>query len=311
MSARPEERTPSPSQRPKTTVLGFAEKRKKGEKLSMLTAYDYPTAKLVDEAGIDAILVGDSLAMVVLGHSNTLAVTLDEMLHHARAVSRGARHALLIGDLPFMSYQADVKEAVKSAGRFLQEAGMDAVKLEGGRNYVETVRAIVRAGIPVQGHIGLTPQSVNLLGGFRVQGRTADAAQGLLEDALALEEAGCFSIVLESVPQRLASYITERLSVPTIGIGAGPGTSGQVLVLHDVMGLYDRLAPKFAKRYADLATPLREAAEAYRAEVEQGVFPSREHTYAMPDEEWTAFMERVGNRRGPLSYPRPTWGTGD
>lgn len=311
MSARPEERTPSPSQRPKTTVLGFAEKRKKGEKLSMLTAYDYPTAKLVDEAGMDAILVGDSLAMVVLGHPNTLAVTLDEMLHHARAVSRGSRHALLIGDLPFMSYQADTKEAVRSAGRFLQEAGMDAVKLEGGRNYVETVRAIVRAGIPVQGHIGLTPQSVNLLGGFRVQGRTAEAAQGLLEDALALEEAGCFSVVLESVPQRLATYITERLSIPTIGIGAGPGTSGQVLVLHDVMGLYDRLAPKFAKRYVDLATPLREAAEAYRAEVEQGAFPSREHTYAMPDEEWNAFQERVGNRRGPLSYPRPTWGAGD
>ncbi len=234
MSARPEERPVAASQRPKTTVLTFAEKRRRGEKLTMLTAYDYPGAKLVDEAGVDAILVGDSLAMVVLGHPNTLSVTMDEMLHHARAVSRGASRALLIGDMPFMSYQADSREAVRNAGRFLQEAGMDAVKLEGGRAFAETARAIVRAGIPVMGHVGLTPQSVNVMGGWRVQARTADSARALFDDALALQEAGCFAVVLESVPQRLAGFVTERLEIPTIGIGAGPGTSGQVLVLHDM-----------------------------------------------------------------------------
>jgi 3-methyl-2-oxobutanoate hydroxymethyltransferase len=296
MSARPEERPVAASQRPKTTVLTFAEKRRRGEKLTMLTAYDYPGAKLVDEAGVDAILVGDSLAMVVLGHPNTLSVTMDEMLHHARAVSRGASRALLIGDLPFMSYQADPHEAVRNAGRFLQEAGMDAVKLEGGRAFAETARAIVRAGIPVMGHVGLTPQSVNVMGGWRVQARTADSARALFDDALALQEAGCFAVVLESVPQRLASFVTERLEIPTIGIGAGSGTSGQVLVLHDIVGLYDRLAPKFAKRYADLATPLRAAVEAYRGEVESGAFPGREHAYAMPEEEWTAFVESLRAR---------------
>lgn len=295
MSARPEER-PAASPRPRSTVLTFAEKRRRGEKLTVLTAYDDPTARLVDEAGVDAILVGDSLAMVVLGHPNTLSVTMDEMLHHARAVSRGASRALLIGDLPFMSYQADPREAVRNAGRFVQEAGMDAVKLEGGRAFAETARAIVRAGIPVMGHVGLTPQSVNALGGWRVQARTAESARALLDDALALQDAGCFAVVLESVPQRLAALVTERLEIPTIGIGAGPGTSGQVLVLHDLVGLYDRLAPRFAKRYADLATPLREAVAAYRAEVESGAFPAREHSYAMPDEEWQAFLALLGPR---------------
>lgn len=296
MSARPEERPAAASPRPKSTVLTFAEKRRRGEKLTVLTAYDYPSARLVDEAGVDAILVGDSLAMVVLGHPNTLSVTMDEMLHHARAVSRGASRALLIGDLPFMSYQADAREAVRNAGRFVQEAGMDAVKLEGGRAFAETARAIARAGIPVMGHVGLTPQSVNMLGGWRVQARTAESARALLDDALALQEAGCFAVVLESVPQRLGALVTERLEIPTIGIGAGPGTSGQVLVLHDVIGLYDRLAPRFAKRYADLATPLRQAVEAYRAEVESGAFPGREHSYAMPEEEWQALVEGLGPR---------------
>lgn len=285
--------------RPKTTVLTFAEKRRKGEPISMLTAYDYPTARAVDEAGIDAILVGDSLAMVVLGHPNTLAVTMDEMLHHARAVSRGARRALLLGDMPFMSYQADASEAVRNAGRFLQQAGMDAVKLEGGHRYADTVRAIVRAGIPVQGHIGLTPQSVNTLGGFRVQGRTAAAARGLLEDALALEEAGCFSLVLESVPDRLGAHITEQLGIPTIGIGAGAGTSGQVLVVHDLLGLYDALSPKFAKRYAELGASMTQAVEAFRADVETRAFPGREHGYAMAEDEWQDFlaMERTRTAR--------------
>jgi 3-methyl-2-oxobutanoate hydroxymethyltransferase len=304
MSTRPESE-PQSSPRPRTTVLTFAEKRRKGEPITMLTAYDYPTARAVDAAGIDAILVGDSLAMVVLGHPNTLSVTMDEMLHHAKAVKRGATSALLIGDMPFMSYQADAAEAVRNAGRFLQEAGMDAVKLEGGHEYVETIRHITRAGIPVQGHIGLTPQSVNALGGWRVQGRTAPDARALVEDALALQEAGCFSIVLESLPYRLGSYITERLTIPTIGIGAGPGTSGQVLVIHDVLGLYDRFTPRFAKRYADLADVQARAIAAYRDEVKSGAFPTREHAYAIPDEEWAHFLETPGVR-----LKNPTEGQG-
>jgi 3-methyl-2-oxobutanoate hydroxymethyltransferase len=286
--------------RPKTTILTLAEKRRRGEAITMLTAYDCPTARILDAGGIDAILVGDSLAMVVLGHPNTLAVTMDEMLHHARAVRRGAERALLIGDMPFMSYQSDMPEAVRNAGRFLQEAGMDAVKLEGGHAFAETARAIVRAGIPVMGHIGLTPQSLNLLGGFRVQGRTAQAARGLLDDALALQDAGCFALVLESVPERVAAHITARLAIPTIGIGAGAGTSGQVLVIHDVLGLYDRPSPKFAKRYAALGGAVADAVAAYRTEVESRTFPSREHAYAMPDEEWQAFLA------GPVDRaPRP------
>jgi 3-methyl-2-oxobutanoate hydroxymethyltransferase len=289
MSTRPEETTPAPVPRTKTTVLTFADKHRRGEPITMLTAYDYPTARIVDEAGIDAILVGDSLAMVVLGHPNTLSVTMEEMLHHARAVSRGARNALLIGDMPFMSYQADAPEAVRNAGRFVQ-AGMDAVKLEGGRSYVDTVRAIVRAGIPVQGHVGLTPQSLSALGGWRVQGRTAEAARQIMEDALALEDAGCFSIVLEGLPSKLAAHITARVRIPTIGIGAGVGTSGQVLVIHDVLGLYDKLTPKFAKRYADLAASMGEAVAAYKSEVERRAFPDRAHSYAIPEAEWEAFL---------------------
>jgi 3-methyl-2-oxobutanoate hydroxymethyltransferase len=294
MSARPDAGPAQSAGRPKTTVLTLQEKRRKGEPISMLTAYDYPTAQAADEVGIDALLVGDSLAMVVLGHANTLTVTMEEMLHHARAVSRGARRALLVGDLPFMSYQADVAEAVRNAGRYLKEGGMDAVKLEGGAAYADTVRAIVRAGMPVQGHIGLTPQSVNLLGGFRVQGRTAAAARALLDDALALEDAGCFSIVLESVPYRVAAHITERLEIPTIGIGAGADTGGQVLVVHDIAGLYDRLAPKFTKRYANLGAALREAIAAYRDDVSARRFPAREHAYAIPEEEWAAFVASAG-----------------
>jgi 3-methyl-2-oxobutanoate hydroxymethyltransferase len=282
---------------PKTTVLTLQEKRRQGQPITTLTAHDYPTACALEGAGVDAILVGDSLAMVALGHPDTLSVTMDEMLHHARAVSRGARTPLLIGDLPFMSYQASTDDAVRNAGRFLQEAGMDAVKLEGGRPFADTVRAIVRAGIPVQGHIGLRPQSVKGLGGFRVQGRTADAARGLLEDAHALEDAGCFSIVLEAVPERLATYITEQVQVPTIGIGAGAGTSGQVLVTADVLGLYDELAPRFARRYASLGGTIAGALRAFREDVEARAFPTREHTYAMPPEEWDAFLSSLPVRR--------------
>jgi 3-methyl-2-oxobutanoate hydroxymethyltransferase len=294
MSTRLAGNDASSDPRPKITVPAFREKRRRGEPITVLTAYDYPTARALDAAGVDAILVGDSLAMVVLGHPNTLAVTMNEMLHHARAVSRGAQTPLLIGDMPFMSYQADVAEAVRNAGRFLQEAGMNAVKLEGGRSVAPTVKAIVQAGIPVQGHLGLTPQSLNQIGGWRVQGRTAEGARALLEDALTLEDSGCFSIVLESVPARLAAYITERLEVPTIGIGAGAGTSGQVLVTHDILGLYDRFTPRFAKRYADLGQSMVGAFAAFRADVTAGLFPASEHFYHLPIEEWEAFLASLG-----------------
>jgi len=280
----------------KSTILTFQEKAAKREPITMVTAYDFPTARLADAAGVDAILVGDSLAMVVLGQPDTLSVTMDEMLHHARAVRRGASRALLIGDMPFMSYQAGEDDAVRNAGRFLKEAGMEAVKLEGGRDVAAAARRIVRAGIPVQGHIGLTPQSVNAMGGFKVQGRTAAAARGLLEDALALEDAGCFAIVLEGVPDRVAAHITQRLRVPIIGIGAGPGTRGQVLVLHDLLGLYDRLAPRFVKRYAELGASVQAAIEAFRADVEAGAFPAAEHSYTIDDGEWRAFLESIGEQ---------------
>jgi 3-methyl-2-oxobutanoate hydroxymethyltransferase len=283
----------------KATVLTLQQKKDRGERISMLTAYDFPTARALDAAGIDAILVGDSLAMVVLGHETTLSVTMEEMLHHARAVARGAKRSLLVGDMPFMSYQADVADAVRNAGRFLQEAGMDAVKLEGGREHVDTVFALVRAGIPVQGHIGLQPQSVRRTGGYRVQGRTAEAARSLLDDALALEAAGCFSIVLESVPEQVASAITERLRVPTIGIGAGAGTDGQVLVLHDLLGLYEP-APRFARQLAHLGDEIARAVRAYRAEVESGRFPAPEHAVSMSDEELGAFLATLGP-----ALPRP------
>jgi len=289
----------------KTTTLTLREKRERGEPITEVTAYDFPTGRIADEAGVDVILVGDSLAMVVLGHPDTLSVTMDEMLHHARAVRRGASRALLIGDMPFLSYQADEAEAVRNAGRFLKEAGMEAVKLEGGRAVASTVRRIVDAGIPVQGHLGLTPQSVNALGGWKVQARTAVAARTLLEDALALEDAGCFSIVLESVPDRVAAKITERVQVPTIGIGAGRHTSGQVLVLHDLVGLFDRFMPRFVKRYAELGHDMRAALEAFRADVESGAFPDTEHSYTIDDQEWRAFLESIGEQ---LPIPSATRG---
>jgi 3-methyl-2-oxobutanoate hydroxymethyltransferase len=241
------------SNRKKITTKEFQQKKERGEPISMLTAYDYPTSLIMDRAGIDSILVGDSLGMVVLGYENTLRVTMEEMLHHCRAVTRGAQYALLIGDMPFMSYQVSVEDAVRNAGRFLQEGGMDAIKLEGGRERADSIRAIIRAGIPVMGHIGLTPQSVNLFGGFRAQGKTASAAKRILEDALLLQDAGCFSLVLESVPGRLAELISEKLDIPTIGIGAGRGCDGQVLVTHDLLGLFDRFTPKFVRKYADFS----------------------------------------------------------
>ncbi len=293
MSTIPPSRSSTDAIRKKTTTITLRQKKRAGEPISMLTAYDYPTAMAVDQAGIDAILVGDSLGMVVLGYPNTLPVNMEEMLHHCRAVSRGAQHALLIGDMPFMSYQVSTSEAVRNAGRFLQEAGMDAVKLEGGRPRLDAIRGILSAGIPVMGHLGLTPQSIHQLGGFRPQAREVEAALNLLEDAILLQEAGCFSIVLESVPARLAAAVSERLEIPTIGIGAGAGCDGQVLVTHDLLGLFERFTPKFVKKYADLYNEMAQAFSAYKADVESRGFPAQEHSVEMSDQEWNQFLQVV------------------
>lgn len=276
--------------RKKITTRTFQLKKRRAEPITMLTAYDYATALAVDRAGIDSILVGDSLGMVVLGYENTLPVTMEDMLHHCKAVARGAKYALLVGDMPFMSYQVSVEQAVRNAGRFLQEAGMDAVKLEGGRERAEAVRAIVSAGIPVMGHLGLTPQSVHQLGGFRAQAKEAAAAKRLLEDALILQEAGCFSIVLEAIPARLAELVSKQLEIPTIGIGAGAGCDGQVLVTHDLLGLFDRFTPSFVKKYANLHEVMAEAITAYKDDVETHAFPAPEHSTDMKDEAWEAFV---------------------
>ena len=289
LSAHPPTRT----DRSKVTLPGLLQKKGTGEAITMLTAYDYPTSLAADEAGVDIVLVGDTLAMVVLGHPNTLSVTMDEMLHHCSAVSRGARFALLVGDMPFMSYQVSVQEAVRNAGRFLKEASMGAVKLEGGRQRLETIRAIVGAGIPVMGHLGLLPQSIHQLGGFRCQGRDASAAVRLARDAMLLQEAGCFSIVLECIPARLGEWVSKSLEIPTIGIGAGVGCDGQVLVSHDLLGLFDRFTPRFVRKYADLRGEMMRAFSEYVASVEQRSFPSPEHTVEMPDEEWAAFLRGI------------------
>lgn len=259
----------------------------------MLTAYDYTGALLVDMAEIDMILVGDSLGMVMMGLESTVPVTMDEMLHHCRAVARGAIYAHLVGDLPFLSYQVDKFDAIRNAGRLLKEGNMDSVKLEGGREVAETVRAIVDAGIPVMGHIGLTPQSVSKLGGFKTQGRTAVAARRLVDDALALEEVGCYAIVLEAVPAPVAAAITERLRIPTIGIGAGPDCDGQVLVFHDVLGLYDKVQPRFVKQYAKLQQLIIDAFVTYREDVVNHRFPDEEHSFAMNAEELEAFHQSL------------------
>ncbi len=282
--------------RKKMTILALQDKKARGEPITMVTAYDYPSALAADRAGIDTILVGDSLGMVVLGYDSTVPVTMDEMIHHCKAVRRGAQYAWLIGDMPFMSYQAERSEAIRNAGRFLKEAGMDAVKLEGGRQMADTVRAITDAGIMVVGHIGLTPQSSAQLGGYRVQGKTAADAQRLLEDALALQEAGAVMVVLEMVPDRVAARISQALRIPTIGIGAGGGCDGQVLVLHDLLGLFDRFTPKFAKRYAELFPQMEAALAAYREEVLNRRFPSAEHSFPIEDAEWEALVGRYGDR---------------
>ena len=293
MSATPVSTSAATTARKKVTTLTYRQKKERGEIITMLTAYDYPTALAMDKAGVDSILVGDSLGMVVLGYENTLPVTMEEMLHHCRAVSRGAKSALLIGDMPFMSYQVSVEEATRNAGRFLQHGGMDAVKLEGGRERADAVRSIVNAGIPVMGHLGLTPQSINQLGGFRAQGKTAIAAKRLVEDAIILEGAGCFSIVLESVPARLAELISKKISIPTIGIGAGVGCDGQVLVTHDLLGLFDRFTPKFVKKYANFHGEMQKAFGDFIEDVESKRFPALEHTVEMEDKEWESLQKEL------------------
>ncbi|HUE66567.1 MAG TPA: 3-methyl-2-oxobutanoate hydroxymethyltransferase [Candidatus Acidoferrum sp.] len=263
-----------------TTVLDVQRYKDEGRRFAMLTAYDYLSARILDEAGIPILLVGDSLGMVMLGHSTTLPVTMDDMLVHAKAVSRGARQALLVGDMPFMSYQVSPEEGVRNAGRFIQEGGMHAVKLEGGGPAIEITRRLTESGVPVMGHLGLTPQSVHGMGGFKVQGKSDAQAARITSDALALEEAGAFSIVLEGMPSKLTASLTQKLRIPTIGIGAGPGTDGQVLVFHDMLGLTTGKAPKFVKRYANLAEEITRAATEYAEDVRTGNFPGPEHEYS-------------------------------
>lgn len=283
----------SPGRPSKFTVPDIIARKARGERITCLTAYDYPSARILDEAGVDIILVGDSLAMVVLGYENTLPVTMDEMLHHTRAVRRGVARALLVADMPFGSYHLDLSSAVANAARFVKEAGAEAVKVEGGEKRVELVARLVESEMPVMGHIGLTPQSIHALGGFKVQGKTLEAANRLLRDARSLEAAGAFSLVLESVPREVAAEITRELRIPTIGIGAGPACDGQVLVLHDLLGLSYSVEPRFARRYTDLRGMIREAVERYCADVTRGEFPSDQESYHLPPEtaeRWRARM---------------------
>ncbi len=272
-------------ERKKITPVDLQAMKNEGKRFSMLTAYDYPLALLEDRAGIEVILVGDSLAMTVLGYPNTVPVTMDEMIHHTKAVTRGATYALILGDMPFMSYNTSEREAILNAGRFMKEAGADAVKLEGGASMKDVVRSLVKAGIPVMGHIGLTPQTVSMLGGFKVQGKDAQAAQRIIDDALLLEDAGAFSVLLEAVPAPIAEKITARLKVPTVGIGAGPHCDGQVLVVHDMLGLFDRFTPKFAKGYINLSELILKAFRDYREEVLTGVFPTDQHSFHIEEKE--------------------------
>jgi 3-methyl-2-oxobutanoate hydroxymethyltransferase len=273
----------------KLPLTELAELKRRGQKLAMVTAYDFPSGRIADEAGVELVLVGDSAGMVVLGNESTVPVTMEELLMLTRAVTRGAKRPLVVADMPFGSFQVSDALAVVNAVRFVKEAGADAVKLEGAGPTLSRVQAIVGAGVPVMGHVGLTPQSATMLGGFKAQGRTAEKAERLYEDALALEAAGCFAIVLEAVPAAVAARVTEALNVPTIGIGAGAACDGQVLVWHDLLGLYAGKAPRFVKRYADLATETKRALESYVDDVREGRFPEEQHTYAIPDEELDAF----------------------
>jgi 3-methyl-2-oxobutanoate hydroxymethyltransferase len=269
----------------KMTLADLQRKKDLGEKITMMTAYDYPSARLVDEVGMDTILVGDSLGMVVLGYDSTVPVTMDEMIHHCKTVHRAVKSSFIIGDMPFMSYQAGVDQAIENAGRFIKEARCDAVKLEGGSEMAPVVKAIVRAGIPVCAHIGLTPQTATMLSGFKVQGKDAESARMQVRSAKDLEDAGAFMIVMECIPDLVAARITRDLRIPTIGIGAGKECDGQVLVYHDLVGLFERFTPKFVKQYVNLSPLIKEALAQYKSDVEKGVFPGREHTFSMTPEE--------------------------
>lgn len=268
----------------KNTVVTFRQAKEKGEKLTMLTAYDYSTAKLIDEAGINSILVGDSLGNVILGYEDTLSVTMEDMIHHGAAVARGAKNALVVVDMPFMSYQTSVYDAVVNAGRLMKEARAGAVKLEGGKEVCPQIQGIVQAGIPVMAHLGLTPQSIHAFGGFKVQGKTKAAAQKLLEDARAVQEAGAFAVVLECVPAKLADMVTKELEIPTIGIGAGNVCDGQVLVYQDMLGMFSDFTPKFVKKFANVGEVMKEAFLFYKKEVAEGSFPAKEHEYTISDD---------------------------
>jgi len=263
----------------KVTTAVIRDMKRKGEKIAMLTAYDYPTALIVDEAGVDIILVGDSLGMVILGYDSTLPVTMDEMIHHTKAVSRAVKRAMVVGDMPFMSYQVSAEDALYNAARFLQEAGAQGVKMEGGREVAEITRRITSAGIPVMAHLGLTPQSVHQFGGYKVQGKEDASAKRIIEDAKLLEEAGAFSLVLECVPATLAKAVTESLTIPTIGIGAGVDCDGQVLVLHDMLGMFEKFIPKFVKTYAKLNVQMKESIQQYIDDVKRSIFPEKKHSF--------------------------------
>lgn len=268
----------------KNTVITIQQAKENGEKLTMLTAYDYSTAKLIDEAGINMILVGDSLGMVVLGYEDTLSVTMEDMIHHTAAVARGAKNAFLVADMPFMSYQTSVYDAVVNAGRLMKEGRAQAVKLEGGKEVAEHIRAITKASIPVVGHLGLTPQSLNAFGGFKVQGKSEEAAKKLVEDALAIEEAGAVAMVLECVPAKLAELISKKVKIPTIGIGAGAGCDGQVLVYQDMLAMFSDFKPKFVKHFGQIGEQMKAAFAQYSEEVKSGAFPAQEHTFKIDDE---------------------------
>ncbi len=268
----------------KTTVLDVQQAKKDGRKLTMLTAYDYPLGLMAAESGVDIVLVGDSLGMVVMGLEGTVEVTMADMIHHIKAVVRGCKGPLIVGDMPFMSYNTSIREAIINAGRLMKEGGCDVVKLEGGVDFAATIAAIVKAGIPVQGHIGLTPQTASALGGFKMQGKDAAAAKQIIDDAKALEDAGVFSMILEAVPAPLGQVVAEAVSVPVIGIGAGPDVDGQVLVFHDVVGLFDRFVPKFVKQYINVRNTIIEALKEYNRDVVAGTFPGPEHSFKMPAE---------------------------
>ncbi|MEO8630151.1 MAG: 3-methyl-2-oxobutanoate hydroxymethyltransferase [Betaproteobacteria bacterium] len=280
----------------KLSIFDLQAKVDRGEKVFQVTAVDFPTAQLVDRAGIDCILIGDSLGMTALGYASTVPVTMDEMIHHAKAISRGAQRAILVGDLPLGAFHASAVDAVNNSMRMVKEGGADVVKIEGGEDFAPMAEAVIKAGIPVMAHIGLTPQLMSKIGGFRVQGKSALTGAQLLKDAIAMEQAGCFAIVLEAIPDRVAQLITERLKIPTIGIGAGPHCDGQNLVLHDMVGLFDRFTPKFVKRYGNCWEVIQKALADFQDDVRNGEFPKAEHSFTMKEDEWQALLRHLDNK---------------